>query len=93
MKTLVQEMTEMPDVVSGRMEIYGSPDENFTRGDTIMRVLDEIPDKELRYAAQMIGVKLARLVQSPDHQDTWCDIVGYALTAGHIIDNRNATNY
>jgi len=26
----------------------------------------------------MVGLKMARLVNSPDHEDSWVDIIGYA---------------
>jgi len=30
----------------------------------------------------MIAVKLSRLIETPDHEDSWIDICGYAALGG-----------
>jgi len=32
--------------------------------------------------ACMIAVKLSRLIETPDHEDSWIDICGYAALGG-----------
>ena len=34
----------------------------------------------------MISLKLSRLINSPEHTDTWVDIAGYAALGGEIYD-------
>ena len=36
----------------------------------------------------MIGVKLARLAETLDHDDSWVDIIGYAALGGEIINDK-----
>ena len=35
----------------------------------------------------MIGVKLARLIETPDHQDSYVDMAGYAATGSQVMYN------
>jgi hypothetical protein len=72
-------------VLADRNQAYGDPESNFANTAAIWTVhlrgrglLAE--GKELEpfdVAALMIGLKLARLVTSPDKADTWVDIIGY----------------
>jgi hypothetical protein len=36
----------------------------------------------------MAGVKLARLSATPDHQDSWVDLAGYAATGSECLHVR-----
>lgn len=36
-------------------------------------------------AMMMVQVKLARLMETPDHMDSWVDIAGYAWTGGKCV--------
>ena len=36
----------------------------------------------------MAAVKLARLVETPDHQDSWIDLAGYAAIGSECIDGQ-----
>lgn len=73
-------------VTRQRNKSYGEPDEDFQRiaaicsamgfrveTDGIVRHLTGSDVSRL-----MIGLKLARLAWSPDHEDSWVDIAGYA---------------
>ena len=48
----------------------------------------KVYDPLVRNALRMIGVKMARLVQSPDHLDSVIDIAGYARTIAMINDRK-----
>jgi len=36
----------------------------------------------------MAAIKLARLVETPDHQDSWIDLAGYAAIGSECIDGQ-----
>jgi uncharacterized protein DUF6378 len=73
-------------VTKDRNKTYGEPDEDFqriaatlnglgfkaTHGDTVR----ELQGHDV--SVIMIALKLSRLMWSPDHQDSWDDIAGYA---------------
>ena len=44
-------------------------------------ILDKDITVEQVYAC-MIAVKLSRLIETPDHEDSWIDICGYAALGG-----------
>jgi len=78
--------TAMMSVTQEREEDYGSPSVDFARAAKLKAVVAECVDPPLRHAMEMICVKLARLIHSPDHLDSWIDIAGYARTACMVID-------
>ena len=73
-----------------RAEQYGSALINHERIATIWnvllqrRLLSKITPEEV--TMMMIGLKLARLSQDVDQNDTWIDIIGYAALGGEIKD-------
>ena len=73
-----------------RAEQYGSALINHERIATIWNVLlqqkllSKITPEEV--TMMMIGLKLARLSQDVDQNDTWIDIIGYAALGGEIKD-------
>ena len=44
-------------------------------------ILDKDITVEQVYAC-MIAVKISRLIETPDHEDSWIDICGYAALGG-----------
>ena len=75
-------------VNDARGSVYGHPADDFRRAAEIKRVLAECPDPELRHTLEMIAVKMARLIQTPGHVDSWVDIFGYARCGAMILDRR-----
>ena len=71
---------------------YGSPERNFERIAAIWNViLAEKLGHEYDYeisaadvAMMMIGIKLARLIETPDHEDSAVDAAGYAALLAEI---------
>src|SRR5690606_7251043 len=76
-------------VVTGeRQQAYGSPKDNLTVTAAIWsaqlsRILTR-PITPGEVAQLMVGLKLARLVQSPDHVDSWRDVIGWGAVGGEV---------
>lgn len=75
-------------VTQERGSNYGHPLDDFRRVQAMKAVLAECPDVEVRHALEMIAVKMARLIESPDHLDSAIDIAGYARCICMIVDER-----
>ena len=75
-------------VTQDRGKIYGSPLTDFTRCAKGESVISECNDPEIRHVLNMIWTKVCRLIESPDHQDSWEDIAGYVRTACMLRDER-----
>ena len=65
---------------------YGHPRVNFDRIHRIKLVVAECPDPLMRHVLEMIAVKMARLIETPDHLDSLIDIAGYARTGVMVTD-------
>jgi len=70
-----------------RADDYGNAKENFQRmADLVNPILrnswGNLTAQDM--ALVMIQVKVARLVESPDHEDSWTDIAGYAALGGSL---------
>ena len=66
-------------VYGARQKDYGDAKTNHENIAAIWRVTLNKPDLTYQQVVQcMIGVKLARLANSPDHEDSYIDIAGYA---------------
>lgn len=74
-------MTDIVDkIVAERGAVYGHPRENFRRIAALRAVVAECKDPLARVALDEICVKIARLIETPTHVDSWRDIQGYAET-------------
>lgn len=65
-------------VTQQRGAVYGTIAGDFGRASRLKAVVAECPDPLVRHTLEMICVKISRLIQSPDHLDSWIDIAGYA---------------
>ena len=74
------------DVVKDRGESYGSILDNHTRIARLWSVLLKIDVTPEQVALCMIAVKQARLMETPDHEDSIQDILGYALVGYECAD-------
>jgi len=81
--TRVSVLEDAKQLVSkDRAEIYGDSKSNHDR---IAKLWSVILDKEItsqQVIMCMTALKLARLIQTPDHTDTWTDICGYGALGG-----------
>ncbi len=87
-ETLIAKMDAIAEVTASRNAAYGDPEDDFKRVARMKEGLTGMDDPVLRHVAEMILVKLSRIVQTPSHHDSWLDIVGYARTAAVVIDRR-----
>ena len=74
------------DVIKERGESYGSMVDNHTRIAKLWSViLDNYVTTE-QVALCMIALKMSRLMETPNHDDSWQDILGYALVGYEWAD-------
>ena len=78
-------------VINGaRQNQYGSPIDNHRRIAAVWEVITGHEYTPQEVAAMMIGLKLARLGNSMDHEDTWMDIAGYAALGWEMKDDKTS---
>lgn len=80
------------DVTIDRGGVYGHPVDDFQFAHEIKEAVCLCPHPQVRHALEMIGVKMARLVTTPDHIDSVIDIAGYARTIVMILDEEERRN-
>lgn len=76
------------NVTADRRDIYGDPQDTYRRISTMRKVVDECADPQIREILGMIITKVARLVQTPDHLDSWIDIAGYSRCGVMLLNDR-----
>jgi hypothetical protein len=76
------------NVTRDRRDIYGDPQDTYRRISTMRAVVDECPDPQIREILGMIVTKVARLVQTPDHLDSWVDVAGYSRCGVMLLDKQ-----
>ena len=67
-----------------RQKNYGEPLINHQRIADIWSVLLGVEITPSQVALCMVGVKLARLVETPDHLDSFIDLCAYGAISGEI---------
>lgn len=81
-------LTDAMNAVSERGSSYGTVEENFDRIARLWTVLlgkDVTPGE---VALCLAGLKMARLIQTPDHRDSWVDLAGYAACGGEVTSSK-----
>jgi len=68
-----------------RGSIYGHPAVNFQRIANIRAVTRDCADPRARVTLDELAVKMARLVESPYHLESWIDVSGYARAQVMIL--------
>ena len=76
-------------VTTDRRNIYGDPEDTYRRVSTMRVAVDECLDPQIREILGMIIVKVARLIQTPDHLDSWVDLAGYSRCGAMILNDRS----
>ena len=76
-------LAEAENLINGdRAKSYGDAYENHKRIADMWSVLLNKKITVSQVYQCMIAVKLSRLIETPDHLDSWIDIVGYGALAG-----------
>ena len=76
-------LNKAESLVNGpRAKEYGDAHENHARIAQMWSVLLDKPVTVQQVYQCMVAVKLARLVVTPDHEDSWVDICGYGALGG-----------
>ena len=73
-------------VCKDRNEVYGDAKDDFSRTAVMWSAILNQPITNEQVAMCMIAVKLSRLCESPDHEDGWVDIAGYAACGGYVSE-------
>lgn len=81
---------EAKNIVSGaRRSAYGKPEDNFERIARFWKAYFENTGRHIELTAADVSpmmrlMKEARLCETPDHRDSFVDLVGYTLTGAEI---------
>tara|TARA_R100001509_G_scaffold130320_1_gene83651 strand:+ start:248 stop:502 length:255 start_codon:yes stop_codon:yes gene_type:complete len=76
-------LNKAESLVNGpRAKQYGDAHENHARIAQLWSVLLDKPVTIQQVYQCMVAVKLARLIVTPDHEDSWVDICGYGALGG-----------
>lgn len=73
-------------VNNDRVKHYGTPKENFTRIANMWSEIFKTKITPAQVALCMAIVKVTRLIQTPDHEDSWVDLAGYAACGGEVVE-------
>lgn len=83
-----QTLDTAKEIVNGaRQENYGSPESNFAKIATYWSSYLNRRVESYDVAIMMILMKVARLQNRIDHEDSWVDICGYAANGCEITSN------
>lgn len=73
------------EIINGaRQENYGKPERNFNQIAAYWSLYLDHDVSATDVALMMVLMKLARLQNKPDHEDSWIDIAGYAANGAEI---------
>ena len=88
MQSVIQEATQ---IVAKRGRDYGDPRPNHERIAAIWTVILGRKIEPHEVVLCMLGVKVARLVETPDHRDSMVDLCGYSDCLDIITGASHAT--
>lgn len=79
-------MARADSLINGdRQQTYGDASEDFTRTGKMWAAILGIPEiTPTQVALCMVALKVGRLCESPTHQDSWVDSVGYIALGAEI---------
>lgn len=70
-----------------RQQVYGHPADDFAKVAKMSEpIIESHIDPRLKHALYMMQVKIARLLNTPDHTDSVVDIAGYANTYAMVLE-------
>lgn len=74
--------------LNSRGQHYGKVLENHNRIAKIWSIILGSDITEEQVALMMVGLKVARLIETPDHQDSILDIAGYAAVMSECVEEK-----
>ena len=74
--------------LNSRGQHYGKVLENHNRIAKIWSIILGSDITEEKVALMMVGLKVARLIETPDHQDSILDIAGYAAVMSECVEEK-----
>jgi len=77
------------NAVSDRGVAYGNVRDNHERIAVMWTALLGVSISAPQVAMMMAALKLARLAATPDHQDSWIDLAGYAATGSECLEGED----
>ena len=84
-------LEQAADLVDGNRDAeYGTPQENLGRIAEFWTTYFGFPVRADQVAVAMVLVKVARMVQTPDHPDSPVDGAGYFGLAGELAEKPSA---
>lgn len=92
-KSLLEQFDDAyANVTLDRRDVYGDPEDTYRRISAMRVIVDECQDPQVREILAMVVTKVVRLVQTPDHLDSWVDVAGYARCGVMLLNDRAAHN-
>ncbi len=75
-----------------RVKHYGPPKKNFARIAKLWSVILEREVTSEQVALCLSQLKIARLIETPSHEDSWVDLAGYAACGGEVSEQAKPTS-
>ena len=76
-------------ITASRDEMYGDPRTYHQRIADLWSVILGVEVDADEVILCMIAVKMSRLIKTPEHEDSWVDIAGYAALGGEITGEQS----
>lgn len=82
-------LDEAKKAVTTRSNAYGTPGDNFARAAALWQVVlgpklcGDLSAVDI--ALCLAALKMARLIETPEHGDSWADLAGYAACGAEVI--------
>lgn len=71
-------------IVGDRQQAYGPPTAGFERAAAMWSAILGHPVSAEQFALCMAALKIARLAETPTHEDSWVDLAGYAALGAEV---------
>lgn len=81
-------LSDAVNAVSERGSSYGTVEDNFNRIAGLWSIILNKKVTPAEVALCLTGLKMARLIQTPGHYDSWVDICGYGACGGEVTQEK-----